>query len=486
MFPRSLPLALVLLACGGSSDTPTYFGDAKPIVDSKCATCHRAGDIAPFPLTTYEEVIAFQAPVLASIVNGTMPPWQPSHDCGSYVEDIDLTESERDTLIAWLDADAPEGTPTEVVDVEEQTRTLEADIVLQLPEAYAPVREPDDYRCQLIDWPATETRYVTGLQVVPDQRSIVHHSIVFVVGPELADEYRAFDAAEEGPGYTCYGGPSPNTGESGMGDVDLPALLAALAAQGLTLADVQAGRISIEQLEALQQAVGGTGISSFGTIGSWVPGAPPALYPEGTGILVEPGSLLVAQFHYNTLTAAPVADRSTIEIATTDRVEREGTNLPALDLGWVTDGRMGEAMTIPAGVEHVEHATEVAFDSLFMGSARQTLNLPSDAPLQLHRAAHHMHELGTSQRTELRHADGSTSCVLDIEDWDFAWQGSYTLTQPLTVQQGDTLWMGCTWDNSAANQPVVDGEVREPADVAWGEGTADEMCLGSYYVTSVP
>ena len=47
----------------------------------------------------------------------------------------------------------------------------------------------------------------------------------------------------------------------------------------------------------------------------------------------------------------------------------------------------------------------------------------------------------------------------------------------------DTLWMECTWDNSASNQPIVDGEVQEPVDVAWGEGTSDEMCLSGFYVT---
>ena len=39
-------------------------------------------------------------------------------------------------------------------------------------------------------------------------------------------------------------------------------------------------------------------------------------------------------------------------------------------------------------------------------------------------AGHHMHELGT-QRTELQHADGSSTCMLHTPDWDFNWQGRY-------------------------------------------------------------
>lgn len=94
-----------------------------------------------------------------------------------------------------------------------------------------------------------------------------------------------------------------------------------------------------------------------------------------------------------------------------------------------------------------------------------------------------MHELGKRQRSEIRHADASATCVLDIPDWDFSWQGSYALREPVTLRSGDALWMGCTWDNSAANQPVVEGKLRAPTDVAWGEGSSDEMCLGSFYVT---
>ena len=41
----------------------------------------------------------------------------------------------------------------------------------------------------------------------------------------------------------------------------------------------------------------------------------------------------------------------------------------------------------------------------------------------------------------------------------------------------DEVEITCTYDNSAANQPVVDGQPREPAQVGWGDGSYDEMCL---------
>ena len=446
-------LAGLFLGCSEvdtSQDThtvPTYYGQAKAIIDARCATCHQAGDIGPFSLTTYEEVTALKGAVRASIANGTMPPWQPSDDCNTYAGNMDLLPGEKDVLLAWLDGGVPMGDPADepVASGPSDSEPFPVDISLRLPEPYTPVRQPDDHRCQLLPWPATETRFVTGTRVTPDQRSIVHHVIIFVVGPDQVEEYQAYDDAEEGPGYTCYGGPRP----------------------GNTASALPGGGLRIPE-----------------QIGFWVPGMRSTPFPAGTGIRVEPGSMLVAQMHYNTSSATPVSDQSVIEIATTDSVDREATMMQVVDLGWVTNGRFGgEPMTIPAGEADVGHDTTVGFDSIFVGRARQRLGLSNDTPLILHTAGHHMHELGTSQRTEIQHADGRTSCLLDTPDWDFAWQGRYTLSSPITFSPGDQLWMGCTWDNTASNQPRINGVAREPVTVAWGDGTADEMCLSGFYVT---
>ncbi|MFN3199493.1 MAG: hypothetical protein ACE366_13900 [Bradymonadia bacterium] len=468
-----------------STEALTYYKDVKAIIDARCANCHRPGDIGPFSLTTYEEVMAFKVPVQASIANGTMPPWQPDDACNTYAGNIDITDDEKADLMAWLEGESLEGDPADAPEAVAAPAPYETDIVVKLPEPYTPVLEPDDYRCQLIPWPADEKRFVTGLRVKPDQRAIVHHVIVFLIGPDQVEEFMAYDAAEEGPGYTCYGGPQGG-GAGGFDNVDPARLLAALETLGLSLADVRSGNLTAAQLSALIEELGGggtMGTAGFSTIGSWVPGNPERPLPAGTGIPVEPGSMMVVQMHYNTLSSAPVADQSSIEIATAPAVEREATNLAMVDLGWISNGLIGEPMTIPAGESKVEHSTLLTYDSFLVDRARQALGLPEGAPLVIHSANHHMHGLGRSQRTEIRHADGSNTCVLDIPDWDFNWQGSYALEDSVTLRPGDALWMGCSWDNSAANQPIIDGEVRAPADVSWGEGTTDEMCLGGLYVT---
>jgi len=108
-------------------------------------------------------------------------------------------------------------------------------------------------------------------------------------------------------------------------------------------------------------------------------------------------------------------------------------------------------------------------------------------------ATGHMHNLGTEIKAVLVRANGERECLLDIRDWDFSWQQSYRFLPgaDVTVQPGDALELTCVYDNSLANQPVINGVQQAPRDVKWGEGTTDEMCLlyGSFtagYATKDP
>ena len=46
-----------------------------------------------------------------------------------------------------------------------------------------------------------------------------------------------------------------------------------------------------------------------------------------------------------------------------------------------------------------------------------------------------------------------------------------------SVAPGDSFRIRCVYDNSAANQPVIDGVQITPTALSWGDGTLDEMCL---------
>ncbi len=455
-----------LVACEpGSSGTVTtdltWHQDIAPVVAQRCAGCHQEGGIGAFPLTTYDQVVALAGPMELAVASGTMPPWQGADGCNDYANDFSLTGEEEAALLEWLASDLPEGDEATAAPPT-ALEPMDVDLVLQLPEPYTPSREPDDQRCQLIEWPEDETSFITGLEVHPDVRSIVHHAIVFATSAEGAQAFRDMDAAEEGPGYTCFGGP---------------------AAGGEVTED--RSDWSYEQVqEAYQNGELGAGFIGTKWLGAWVPGVQSLPAPEGTGIRMEPGDVLIVQMHYNTLSAEPVADQSSVAFQVADAVEREAMILPFTDIGWFTGiGLLGGPMSIPAGEAEVIHETSSDAEGFLLGYGRSLLGLPEGSPMVIHEVGHHMHLLGKTGRQELRREDGGSVCLVDIPDWDFGWQGSFRLAEPVTVTSTDQIYLGCSWDNSAANQPIVDGEVQAPRDVAWGDNSTDEMCLSTLYVT---
>jgi hypothetical protein len=421
----SAALAALGVLSAGCSSSPagpgtdlTYHQDTKPIVDAKCTACHVAGGIAPFALTTYAEVLAQQAAIRSAVSTGVMPPWPPALGCSDYVGDRSLTAEQIKTLTAWIDGGSPEGDPgakPEPVD-ENPVRLSRVDMTLAMPVAYTPQLRPDDYHCFIVDWPNTETTYVTGVGVQPGTPSIVHHVIAFLAKPDQVAEYQALDDAEPGPGYTCFGGP------------------------------------------------GGTG--QPGWVGAWAPGAQGADYPPGTGLEIPPGSKIILQVHYNTSTAKPVPDLSSVLLKTEKTVDKKAAIMPWADPGWV----QGKMMNIPAHSKDATHS--FTFDPTPYMDFITDGAVAKNQPFTIHSAALHMHTRGTRAFTHIARAGGGgDECMLDIEHWNFHWQGSYGFAQTKTFNPGDQITLECHWNNP------------DPMDVNWGEGTGDEMCLGTYYVT---
>ena len=84
---------------------------------------------------------------------------------------------------------------------------------------------------------------------------------------------------------------------------------------------------------------------------------------------------------------------------------------------------------------------------------------------------------------QIKHADGSVDCAVDIPQWNFHWQQFYYYQQPTKVVPGDTIHLECTFDNLQADEPVINGAQMTSAPLRWGEKTTDEMCLNYLYFT---
>ncbi|PCC67986.1 Copper type II ascorbate-dependent monooxygenase, C-terminal domain [Nannocystis exedens] len=407
----------------------TYWRDTKAILDKHCATCHRPGDVAPFSLATAEEAQMFAGVLAPAILDGTMPPWPPAAECNRYDHDRSLPAADREVLLTWIDDGAPLGDPADAPPSGPEAPSIAWDLDLPLPEPYLATQSPDDYRCFVLDWPEDQLKYVVGFDVVPDVRPIVHHAIAFLIPPGSVTTYKNLDAADEGPGYTCFGSP------------------------------------------------GGGGFSQQ-WLGAWAPGTQPSL-DERRGIPVQPGSAIVLQMHYHPMDTGGPADRTRLRLKLADSVEVPLHVIPFTNPEW-----LGGSMQIPAGEPRVVHDFEVDLTS-FIGDFFPQAGVQNGEPFVMHEVSLHMHTRGRRASLELDRQGAEDECALYIPNWDFSWQGGYRLKAPMTVKPGDRLRLTCEWDNSAANQPIVDGVQLDPVDIFWGEGTGDEMCLAVLTVSPV-
>lgn len=206
-------------------------------------------------------------------------------------------------------------------------------------------------------------------------------------------------------------------------------------------------------------ACGGLGQSNWSTLGAWGPGANPTVLPEGVGIPLPIGSQLILQMHYfdSFDGADQEVDQSGYGLLLTDTVEREAQNYAT----GPTD------FTIPAG--------DAAFE------AKETYRWDADS--QVLALWPHMHLLGSKFSQTVVHDDGTEECLLRMDAWDYHNQVTANLVEPATLGPGDKLKISCTFDNSASNPNQTSDP---PVDVAFGEGTTDEMCFGFTLIAGAP
>src|ERR1700736_1926734 len=97
--------------CAWSATTPqaTFHKDVEPILQQHCQECHRAGEIAPFALMSYNDARPWAKAIKEDVVTKKMPPWFADPQYGHFADDRSLSQREIDTLIAWVDGGAKEG-----------------------------------------------------------------------------------------------------------------------------------------------------------------------------------------------------------------------------------------------------------------------------------------------------------------------------------------------------------------------------------------
>ncbi|MEX0675937.1 MAG: redoxin domain-containing protein [Pirellulales bacterium] len=164
----------------------TYSKHIAKIFNSNCVYCHREGQIAPFPLTTFEESVGWAEMVREVVNEQRMPPWHADPGYGHFTNDARLSEQEIALINRWVDNGAP---PGEAKDLPEPPKFAEGwqipkpDLVIYMAEeSYdVPATGTVEYQRFIVDPGWTEDKWIKAMECKPGSASVVHHIIVYLV-----------------------------------------------------------------------------------------------------------------------------------------------------------------------------------------------------------------------------------------------------------------------------------------------------------------
>jgi len=140
------------------------------------------------PLVTYEQTRPWAPAIARAVQSKMMPPWFADPRFGHFSNDPSLTEQQIATVLAWVKAAAPAGSPQDAPPARqwaEGWNIAKPDVVLKMP---APVTIPADgeveYTYEIVSPHFSEDSWVQMVEAHPSGPQYVHHAVVYIRPPD--------------------------------------------------------------------------------------------------------------------------------------------------------------------------------------------------------------------------------------------------------------------------------------------------------------
>ena len=385
------------------------------------------------PFETYAQTRPFAASIANAVRNRTMPPWFADPCCGRFSDDPSLTPVEIATLTTWAAANAacldraqrppnglcpPAGEPSDAPPPPHWTEGWN-------------IEKPD----VVLEMPTPKH--------LPAQGDIPYQYIVI---PTQFQEDRWVRMSEIRPGNRMV----VHHAVAYIRDPKSSWLRGAPVGVPFSADDLPTEELRRDAMWTTNDI-----------LLVYAPGSLPDQWPEGFAKLVPAGSDIVLQMHYTTMNHSghghEMEDRTSIGLVFSKGPPRKRV---------LTLQLTNDRFLIPPG--DPDHRVEVH------GS------LPNDALLLS--LFPHMHLRGKTFEYKILEPGGRIRTLLRIPHYDFYWQLSYRLADPIPLKAGTVLQAVATFDNSKNNphNPDPDSAVR------WGEQTWAEMMVGFFDVAVDP
>jgi len=229
----------------------SYSRDIAPMLVEKCSNCHRDMGIAPFAMDSHLMIQGWAPMIREVVLTKRMPPGQIDPHIGDTRITRHLSPEQTRKLIGWIDAGAQKDAgpdPLASVDWPDTKWPLgEPDVVVNIPPQEVPATGVMEYIWVDADFEFERDSWVKGTDLIPGDRSVVHHILARAVPP-----------GDSGPQI----GICPSPCETGQGSNSLEE-------RGISLP-------------------------------AYIPGNNARFFEENTGQFVPAGSRMVFQMHYTT------------------------------------------------------------------------------------------------------------------------------------------------------------------------------------------
>ena len=420
-------------ASAASGDV-TFTRDVAPILFRKCTGCHHPNDVAPVSFMDFKSARPWAKSIREAVLLKRMPPWFADPHSGSFSNDPSLTESEKQTLVKWVDQGAREGNPQDMPRspvYADGWRIGKPDSIFDIGEDHVLKGDPaDEYISFTVPTNFTEGHWVQKVEIRPGNRQAVHHAHVSVIEPAAPKQTAAVKSAVKPASFADY----VLVGDDHLRHMrpESPVVDNACAYTG-------------PEIAGLKRA-------GPGALVSYLPGMPPDIYPADSAKWVPAGSRLRFTIHYHSEKSSdgkPITDRTSVGM-----IFAEGTPAHPLHRMDVDNN----FFSIPAGDANHEVKQCATFDADSL--------LLSLTP--------HMHFRGKDARFEIERPGESPETLLYVPHYDFNWQLKYRERDPVFVPKGTRLIITFHYDNSPNNAANPDPQKV----VRWGEPSAEEMMSG--------
>ena len=163
----------------------TYSNQIARFLLNRCVECHHEGQIAPFSLTSYDEVVGWAEMMKEVVHERRMPPWFAAPEHGNFKNNPSLSKAEIDLLDQWVANGCPKGDdrdlPPPAAFAEGWGISQPDQVFYMRDEPYTvPAEGVVSYKHFVVDPGFTEDHWIKQAEVKAGNPAVVHHVIVFI------------------------------------------------------------------------------------------------------------------------------------------------------------------------------------------------------------------------------------------------------------------------------------------------------------------